>query len=357
MAFLLWEADPRIFLASRSTFSHTFDMAREKHLDLPSYHSASWLPGGHAQTIYPATLFWQRPLHYKREHWITPDLDSIGLDWTEGRAGTPLIVLFHGLEGSSRSHYAVSLFHHAYRKGWRGVVPHFRTCGNVPNRLPRSYHAGDSEEIDWILQRFKKLYPDTPLFAVGYSLGGNALLKWLGEQGEGATQIIHAAAAISAPMDLAACGNTLDIGINRHLYTREFLSTMRKKAQYKLKMSENPFIDWQQVKKVKSLREFDDLVTAPLHGFFGVEDYWKRASSKAVLQHITTPTLIINALNDPFMPAHSLPTVRDVSESVRLIQPREGGHVGFMSGPPPGRLSWLPETLMKFFQYHLPLVR
>jgi predicted alpha/beta-fold hydrolase len=332
-------------------------MAREKHLELLPYQAPSWLPGGHAQTIYPAIFLWKRPIKYKRENWITPDLDSVGVDWTEGRAGTPLIVLFHGLEGSSRSHYAVSLFHQAYRQGWRGVVPHFRTCGNVPNRLPRSYHAGDSNEIDWMLRRIKKQHPDTPIFAVGYSLGGNALLKWLGEQGDSAKNLIYAAAAISAPMDLAACGKALDSGINQHLYTREFLSSLRKKAQFKLKLSENPFIDWEHVKRVRTLREFDDLVTAPLHGFFGVEDYWSQASSKPLLKQISVPTLAINALNDPFMPATSLPTVHDVSDAVQLIQPREGGHVGFLSGSPPGRLAWLPDTLMRFFQYHLPLVR
>ncbi|WP_410499816.1 YheT family hydrolase [Chitinibacter sp. S2-10] len=344
-------------LDSLAAFSQTLSMAREKHLKLPSYRPASWLPGGHAQTIYAATLLWQRPIKYQREHWTTPDLDAIGVDWTGGRAGTPLIVLFHGLEGSSHSHYVLSLFSQAYRQGWRGVVPHFRTCGNVPNRLPRSYHAGDSAEIDWILRRLKKQFPNIPLFAVGYSLGGNALLKWLGEQGEQAGKILYAAAAVSAPMDLAACGNQLDSGLNRHLYTRGFLGTMRKKAQYKLKFSENPFIDWQQVKKVRTLREFDDLVTAPLHGFFGVEDYWSRASSKSVLKQIAVPTLMINALDDPFVPAHSLPGENDVSEHVQLIQPRNGGHVGFVSGWPPGRLNWLPDTLLKFFQYHTPLVK
>ncbi|WP_308417130.1 YheT family hydrolase [Chitinibacter tainanensis] len=336
---------------------HTFAMAREKELILPSYQPARWLPGGHAQTIYPAVLLWQRALSYRREHWITPDLDAIGVDWTAGRAGTPLIVLFHGLEGGSRSHYAVSLFQQAYQQGWRGVVPHFRTCGNVPNRLPRSYHAGDSAEIDWVLRRLKKEHPGTPIFAVGYSLGGNALLKWLGEQGSRAGEFIHAAAAVSAPMDLTAAGVALDDGLNRHIYTRNFLRTMRKKAQYKLKLTENPFIDWRQVKGVKTLREFDDLVTAPLHGFFGVDEYWAQASSKPLLPNIAIPTLIINALNDPFIPAQSLPTAQQVSEHVQLLQPRDGGHVGFLSGPPPGRLQWLPSTLLKFFTFHLPLVR
>ncbi|MGL4995622.1 MAG: YheT family hydrolase [Deefgea sp.] len=332
-------------------------MAREKKLILSEFESAKWLPGGHAQTIYPALFMWRRAARYRREAWVTPDLDSIVVDWTAGRAGTPLIVLFHGLEGSSRSHYALSLFTQAYKQGWRGVVPHFRTCGNVQNRLPRAYHAGDSEEINWVLRRMRQAFPDSPIFAVGVSLGGNALLKWLGEQGSAANMVIDAAAAISAPMDLTASGNQLDQGMNRHFYTRNFLSTLRYKTQMKLKLNENPYIDWQQVKQVKTMREFDHLVTAPLHGFHSVEHYWQSASSKEVLSQITLPTLIINALNDPFIPAASLPQQSDMPACVKLLQPAEGGHVGFVSGAPPGKLTWLPDNILRFFQHHLPLPR
>nr|WP_314899224.1 alpha/beta fold hydrolase [uncultured Deefgea sp.] len=332
-------------------------MAREKKLILSEFQSAKWLPGGHAQTIYPALFMWRRAARYRREAWVTPDLDSIVVDWTAGRAGTPLIVLFHGLEGSSNSHYALSLFTQAYKQGWRGAVPHFRTCGNVQNRLPRAYHAGDSEEVNWILRRMRKAFPDSPIFAVGVSLGGNALLKWLGEQGAAANMVIDAAAAVSAPMDLSASGHQLDQGINKHIYTRNFLSTLRYKTQMKLKLNANPYIDWQQVKKVKTMREFDHLVTAPLHGFHSVDHYWQSASSKDVLNQIALPTLIINALNDPFIPAASLPHQKDMPSCVKLLQPAEGGHVGFVSGAPPGQLTWLPDNILRFFQYHLPLPR
>ena len=332
-------------------------MAREKILEFTPFHSAKWLPGGHAQTIYPALFMWRREARYRREIWVTPDLDSIAVDWTAGRAGTPLIALFHGLEGSSRSHYALSLFTHAYQQGWRGVVPHFRTCGNVSNRLARAYHAGDSAEIDWVLRRLHQEFPDSPLFAVGISLGGNALLKWLGEQGSAAAEVIAAAAAISAPMDLSASGQVLDVGFNRHIYTRNFLRSLRVKTQIKLKMDENPFIDPRQVKQVSTLREFDHLVTAPLHGFHSVEHYWQAASSKPLLKQIALPTLIINARNDPFIPAASLPRHHEVAACVTLLQPAEGGHVGFVSGAPPGRLSWLPENILRFFQFHKPLAR
>ncbi|WP_255991140.1 YheT family hydrolase [Chitinolyticbacter albus] len=330
-------------------------MHREHRLELPPYRAPSWLPGGHAQTIYPAVFMWRRHQPYRREAWVTPDLDTLVVDWVDGRAGTPIVVLFHGLEGGSTSHYARSLFQYLYPKGWRGVVPHFRSCGNVPNRLPRSYHAGDSAEIGWILSRLRERYPDAPIYAVGVSLGGNALLKWLGETGAQAYAYIAAAAAICAPVDLAASGNALDSGLNRKIYTREFLRTMRRKTLEKLKITDNPFIDRDRVKRVRTLREFDELVTAPLHGFHSVEHYWEQASSKPLLKEIAVPTLMIHALNDPFIPAASLPDEDEVSNMVTLLRPREGGHAGFVSGPPPGRLIWLPNVLMRFFQHHAPM--
>ncbi|WP_293932572.1 YheT family hydrolase [Iodobacter sp.] len=321
------------------------------------YPAPAWLPGGHAQTLYPATLMWKKTPIYRREAWITPDLDSIVVDWVDGRAGTPLVVLFHGLEGSSRSHYATSLFDYLYPLGWRGVVPHFRSCGNVLNRLPRAYHAGDSAEIDWVLCRIRAQNPDVPIFAVGVSLGGNALLKWLGEQGDAAAAVIDAAAAVCAPMDLAATGEALDQGFNRRVYTREFLRSLRKKTFAKLKLVDNPFLDKEGLRRVNTLREFDDLLTAPIHGFKSVEHYWQEASSKPYLPLIRLPSLIINAKNDPFVPFESLPLPAEVSNSVTLLQTLEGGHVGFVSGAIPGQLQWLPETLHRFFQCHLPLPR
>lgn len=340
--FLLSSLD--IFLAMSSTLAFS----------VPAYPAPSWLPGGHAQTIYPATMMWKKMPAYRRESWITPDLDSIVVDWVDGRAGTPLVVLFHGLEGSSRSHYATSLFDYLYLQGWRGVVPHFRSCGNAINRLPRAYHAGDSAEIDWVLCRIRAQHPDVPIFAVGVSLGGNALLKWLGEQGDAAAAVIDGAAAVCAPMDLAATGVALDQGFNRRVYTREFLRSLRKKTFAKLKLVDNPFLDQEGLRRATTLREFDDLVTAPIHGFEGVEHYWQAASSKPYLAAIRLPSLVINAKNDPFVPFESLPSQADVSDHVTLMQTLEGGHVGFVSGGMPGHLQWLPQTLHRFFQCHLP---
>lgn len=332
-------------------------MSRDLPFIAPAYSSPVWLQGGHMQTLYPATLMWKKIPAYRRESWITPDLDSIVVDWMDGRAGTPIVVLFHGLEGSSRSHYATSLFDYLYRSGWRGVVPHFRSCGNVLNRLPRAYHAGDSAEIDWVLCRIRAQYPDVPVFAVGVSLGGNALLKWLGEQGTAASAVLDAAAAVCAPMDLTATGQALDQGVNRHIYTREFLRSLRKKTFAKLKLVDNPFLDQEGLRRATSLREFDELVTAPVHGFKSVDHYWQEASSKPWLATIRLPSLVINAKNDPFIPFASLPRPEEVSDSVTLLQTQEGGHVGFVTGSLPGNLHWLPYTLHHFFQCHLPLPR
>lgn len=318
-----------------------------------AYHAPAWLPGGHAQTIYPLLI--KPAAHaYRRERWETPDADFIDIDWNEGsnsaleNAATPLVILFHGLEGSSASHYALSLMQALTGIGWAGAVVHFRGCSGEPNRLQRAYHSGDSEEINWILQRLKQQHPRRPLFAVGVSLGGNALLKWLGERGGNAADLLHAAAAVSAPVDLAACGHNLGRGFNR-IYTWHFLRTMMPIAAEKLRRFPALF-DAGKLREVRTLYAFDDLVTGPLHGFTGAADYWRRASSKPWLRNIQLPTLIIHARNDPFMPARALPTDGEVSASVTLELPREGGHVGFVTGSLPGRLDWLPQRLLSFFQ-------
>lgn len=322
---------------------------------MSDYHAPKWLPGGHAQTIYPLLI--KPGAHpYRRERWETPDEDFIDLDWSEtthstpGTSNAPLVVLFHGLEGSSNSHYALSLMHTLTAIGWDGVVIHFRGCSGEPNRLPRAYHSGDSEEIDWILQRLKHDHPERPIFAVGVSLGGNALLKWLGERESSASRYLCAAAAISAPLDLTACGHHLARGFNR-VYTRHFLQTLKPAAAAKLKQFPGLF-DEQRLHLAATVYEFDDLVTGPLHGFAGADDYWRRASSKPWLSAIRLPTLVLNARNDPFLPSDALPRPDQVSAAVKLEIPREGGHVGFPSGSLPGRLDWLPQHVLAFFADH-----
>jgi len=315
---------------------------------LRPYRAPFWLPNRHLQTIVPALLARKPPVNYRRERWDTPDGDFIDLDWLAGTTASnaPLLVLFHGLEGSSQSHYARALMHQGALRGWRGVVPHFRSCSGEINRTPRFYHSGDSTEIDWILRALHALAPQAPLLVAGVSLGGNALLRWLGEQGR-AAEFVGAAAAVSAPLDLLAGGHALSAGINR-IYTRNFLNTLKRKSLHKLEQFPDLF-DRSAMLEARDLYAFDNIVTAPLHGYRDTDDYWHRASARHVLGDITVPTLVLNARNDPFMPAAALPSQAQVAASIELEQPQSGGHVGFMTGPLPGRIDWLSQRLCRFF--------
>lgn len=310
------------------------------------YRAPAWLPGGHAQTVY-APLLAGYPPGYRRERWDTPDGDFIDLDWVDAPPQRPLVVAFHGLEGSSRSHYALALMRALRARGWAGVVPHFRGCSGQPNRLARAYHSGDSAEVDWVLRRLRRGAAG-PVYAAGVSLGGNALLKWLGEQGTAAGEVVGAAASVSAPLDLTVSGDALACGLNR-VYTRLFLATLKPRSLAKLARFPGLY-DPDAVRRASTLREFDDVVTAPLHGFRNTDDYWHRASSKPLLGLIRVPTLVLNARNDPFVPPPCLPVPEDVSPTVTLEFPDEGGHVGFVSGRFPGTLDWLPERLLSFFE-------
>ncbi|HEY6722075.1 MAG TPA: alpha/beta fold hydrolase [Burkholderiales bacterium] len=311
-----------------------------------SYRAPWWLPGGHLQTLYGAA-FGNSRVDWKRARWDTPDGDFIDVDRLPGAAEAPLVVLFHGLEGGSSSHYAVALARELARRGWRGAVPHFRGCSGEPNRLPRAYHSGDAEEISWILRRLRGEARGAPLFAMGVSLGGNALLKWLGEDGE-AKGVVVAAAAVSAPVDLMAAGDALGRGFNL-VYTRAFLATMKKKGKSKLEHFPGLF-DGEAMRRARTLRDFDEVVTAPLHGFRDTDDYWTRASAKPVLGRIAVPTLLLNARNDPFLPEAALPGRDEVSPAVCLEFPDEGGHASFVSAPFPGNLDWMPQRVAAFFQ-------
>ena len=311
------------------------------------YRAPAWLPGGHLQTIYPLT---RRPAvpDYMRVRWETPDGDFLHADWIPKRDGAPLVVLFHGLEGDSRSHYARAVMNHLARIGWNGVVPHFRGCSGKPNRLLRAYHSGDSAEIGWILSRVAERYREGPVFAVGISLGGNALLKWLGEQGEDARQWIAGAAAVCAPLDLEISGLALGQGFNR-LYTERFLRTLKAKALDKIASHPAAGLDADRIRKARTLYEFDDAFTAPVHGFDGVIDYWRRASAMPVLHGIRVRTLMLNARNDPFVPPEILPDPSTLPRRVTAEYPDTGGHVGFLRGAFPGHLEWLPERLVSHF--------
>ncbi len=327
----------------------------DRRATLASFRSPLWLPGGNLQTIWAARMalaFQGRAPVYRRERWDTPDGDFIDVDFAQEplwptapdvRAAQPLLVLFHGLEGSSTGHYSLAFADEARRRGWSYAVPHFRGCSGELNRAPRAYHSGDYEEVGWILSRLRERHAG-PLKVVGISLGGNALMRWAAEAGDAAAQVAGAVVSICSPLDLAAAGAAIDRGFNRQVYARMFLSTMKPKALAKLAQHPGLF-DGERLRAARTLWEFDEVFTGPLHGFAGTDDYWARASAKPHLARIRIPALAVNARNDPFIPAHSLPR-RAEAGRVELWQPAHGGHVGFASGAPPGHLRALPLAVL-----------
>jgi predicted alpha/beta-fold hydrolase len=299
---------------------------------------------------------------WQRQRWDTPDSDFIDVDWlatttlTKGANSknypktkdTPLLVLFHGLEGSSASHYAIAFANEVEGIGWQMAVPHFRGCSGEMNRTPRAYHSGDYQEIDWILQRFQNTHQG-PVVAVGISLGGNALMKWAGEIKSEARQVVSAIASVCAPLDLTASGHAIDSGFNKTAYANMFLGSMKPRAMAKLAQFPNLF-DAQAMQAATTLFAFDNIFTAPLHGFKDASDYWLRASAKPGLANIDIPAWVINPQNDPFVPATCLPQQNEVAPSVELYQPQDGGHVGFTSGAFPGNLHALPQAVLRWFE-------
>lgn len=317
------------------------------------YRAPLWLPGGHAQTIWPALYarrFHGAPPRFRRERWTTPDGDFVDVDHLQPEPGAatpapqqPLLVLFHGLEGSSQSQYSQAFAAMARQRGWAFAMPHFRGCSGELNLAPRAYHSGDYEEIGWMLARLKAGHRG-PLIAAGVSLGGNALMRWAEEAGESAAATAAAVCSICSPLDLRAAGIAIGQGFNRLVYTRMFLRSMVPKALAKLRQHPGLF-DGERLARARDLYEFDNLFTAPLHGFRDTEDYWHRASAKPHLHRIRIPALALNARNDPFVPAESLPRPGEVGRHVTLWQPAHGGHVGFPHGAPPARVMQMPRQV------------
>ncbi|MBU1818443.1 MAG: alpha/beta fold hydrolase, partial [Gammaproteobacteria bacterium] len=276
-----------------------------------------------------------------------PDGDFVEVeclqDGAPAGASRPLLVVFHGLEGSSRSHYSEAFADLARERGWACALPHFRGCSGEINRAPRAYHSGDHAEIGWMLQQFRASHPG-PLMAAGVSLGGNALLRWAAEVGTDAERSADAVAAVCSPVDLAAGGHAIGRGFNRQIYTRMFMRSLVPKALQKLAQHPGLF-DKEALLAARDLYAFDNVFTAPLHGYKNTEDYWLRASAKPLLRDIRIPALVVNARNDPFVPASSLPGVHEVGPCVTLWQPAHGGHVGFAKGRLPGHVRAMPDIV------------
>jgi hypothetical protein len=286
----------------------------------------------------------------RRERLELPDGDFVDLDWTLNDSG-PIVALFHGLEGGRRSHYARAMLDVLPRHGYRAVLMHFRGCSGEPNRLPRAYHSGDTGDIDFLIRTLKQREPHTPLAAIGYSLGGNALLKWLGEQGAQAP--VTCAVAVSVPFLLQDSSAHLNRGFSR-IYQRHLMQSLkagvRRKAERLL-----PPVPLSEVDAMQSFLDFDDRITGPVHGFRDAQHYYSASSSRQFLHRIRIPTLIVHSADDPFMPASVIPQAGELSASVTIALQARGGHVGFVGGRSPLRPRyWLDEQLPFWLKKQLP---
>ena len=329
------------------------------------YIAPNWLPGGNLQTIWPAVVSARSQLPantYQRDRWTTPDDDFVDVDYARApiesqlpQQKRPLLALFHGLEGSSASHYALAFAQVARQYGWDYAVPHFRGCSGDINRAPRAYHSGDFEEVGWMLGKLQAEQVAAgggPVVAVGISLGGNALMRWAQEAGATAAKTVAAVASVCSPLDLAASGHAIGQGFNRLVYTRMFLNSMKPRALARLKLHPGLF-DAQALQASRDLYDFDNVFTAPVHGFKNTEDYWLRASAKPHMHRIQLPALALNAINDPFIPAASLPQLGEVGRHVTLWHTAHGGHVGYPQGRFPAHVQAMPEAVTAWLAGHL----
>ena len=323
-----------------------------------AYRPPRWLRGPHAQTVFTSLPWvWTSPNSLRREELELPDGDATAVDWLAEADGlpdsAPLLVVLHGLEGSSNSSYARMIMDSAFTRGWRACVLNFRDCGDYRNRLPRRYHAGETNDLRYFLsdlQSSRSAGGDAgPLLAVGYSLGGNVLLKYLGESRDDTP--LNAAGAVGVPLDLHQCAEALNIGLSRG-YQHYLLKRMKNAVRRKFDRHTAAF-DWERAMNARTFAEFDDAVTAPLHGFEGKQDYYDRSSAVHYLAAIQRPTLVINALDDPFMTPAVVPTADRISDQVTLEVAENGGHVGFISGGTPWSPHfYIPDRMLDFLASH-----
>ncbi|MDX1519338.1 MAG: hydrolase [Gammaproteobacteria bacterium] len=307
---------------------------------------APWCRGAHAQTLLPRIISPRFPLDLLDERLELPDGDFVDLCWTNTpEDGDPVIAIFHGLEGSVHSPYANGILHAIGQRGWCGVFMHFRGCSGVHNRLNRSYHSGETGDIRFLIKTLSRRLPRSPLFTIGYSLGGNALLKYLGESGSGSG--VTAAVTVSVPFLLNRGADRLDSGFSR-FYQWYLIRSLHRKMQAKYNGREAP-VNMDDLKSYRNFWTFDHHITAPVHGFASAEDYYRRSSSRQFLKSIQSPTLLIQSKDDPFLPQDALPAATELSESILLELSEHGGHVGFIAGNNPLRPRfWLLQRIPDF---------
>jgi predicted alpha/beta-fold hydrolase len=320
-----------------------------------SFSPAWWLPGAHSQTLWGK--FFRRPqIHDTRiERLETPDGDFLNLHHLDAPPGSPILLLLHGLEGSVRSHYIQGLLGQARRRGWRAAVLVFRSCGGEMNRLGRSYHSGETGDLSLVLEHLQSAFPAVPFVLAGVSLGGNVLLKYLGEQGSRVSPRIKGAAAVSVPYDLSRSSRYIDQGFSR-LYQWNFLRSLRAKAVAKARQFPDLSLS-SRLSAARTMFDFDEYFTAPVHGFGGAEDYYTKASSLHWLEYISTNTLLLSAVDDPFLPPQVLNDVRDRARNnprLHLEFPEHGGHVGFVGGKSPlSPIYYLEHRVSEFLAHQL----
>jgi len=324
-----------------------------------TFKPAWWLKNTHLQTIFPAFFRIARPpATLRRERLSTPDNDFLDIDHC-GEAGQPIVILLHGLTGSSESGYIKGLQHTLAKLGLRTVALNFRGCSGESNRLARCYHSGETEDIHFLYRTLREREPETPMAAIGFSLGGNVLLKWLGEQGERLD--LFAAIAVSVPLVLSLCASKLDSGFSK-IYRKRLLNELKHYVRLKLQHLETLGIEAEAEKirqlgnlsDISSFWQYDDIVVAKLHGYRDVHDYYQSSSSRQFLKSIAVPTLVIQAADDPFMTVEVLPEAHELSPAVQLEIAQSGGHVGFVTGTYPFRPRyWLEQRIPEYLLQHI----
>ena len=294
-----------------------------------SYRAPSWLPGGHLQTIYPALFRPVALVTHAAERLELADGDFIDLKWS-GHGSSRLAILSHGLEADSTTGYIQAMAAALIRRGWDVLAWNFRGCGGEPNRLLRMYHSGATEDLQAVISHALASHPAESIDLIGFSLGGNLTLKYLGESPAALSPRLHRAVAFSVPCDLACSSRELATRAN-WLYMERFLREMRRKIRVKNRMFPDQ-LDLTGLRRIRTFQEFDDRYTAPIHGFKDAADYWARNSSRQFLPQITLPTLLVNAANDPFLGPGCYPREEAAASGYfHFESPATGGHVGFVT--------------------------
>jgi uncharacterized protein len=318
------------------------------------YSPAWWIPGGHLQTLWGKLFRRQAPAPTVLERWDTPDGDFVELHRLSAAPGAPRLLLLHCLEGTVRSHYAQGLLNEAARRGWGADLLIFRSCGSEMNRTRRFYHSGETTDTAFVLEKISQEFPASPLALAGVSLGGNVLLKFLGERSNDLPPQLKAAAAISVPFDLSRSARRINRGLSR-LYQRFFLNSLRRKARQKAERFPD-LVPASGIAGLRTLEDFDNLITGPLHGFKDAQDYYERSSSLPWLRGIKLNTLLLSAIDDPMLPPEVLEEAREIATqnpALRLEFVERGGHAGFVTGSLPWRPFYYAEFRVgEFFAEH-----